>query len=151
DPAGALRAAVVRNLPSAGGDPDPVAVAGPITGGGASGGGASGDGAPSDARPDSRSVAEPGFATREGLVSGAARLDPRLAWAASVHALHVGRVLCVPVHARGRVAGVLYLEARTGLRPLGDDDLRLLLAFGDQAAVVLDSARLTAENARRAD
>ena len=126
DPSGQLRTAVSRNLPAA------ALEAGDTS------------------TPYSRSIAERVFTTGELVTTSDARTDPRFARAESVHALHVGRVLCIPIHARGRVAGVLYLESRAGLGPIDDDDLRLLLAFGDQAAVVLDSARLMAENARRA-
>jgi transcriptional regulator with GAF, ATPase, and Fis domain len=146
DPSGALRTAVSRNLAPAelatlapaGPAPPPLgpAAASPETDGQA---------------PYSRSIAERVFATGEVVVTSDARMDPRFARAESVHALHVGRVVCAPIHARGRVAGVLYLESRAGVGPIGADDLRLLMAFGDQAAVVLDSARLMAENARRSE
>jgi len=104
-----------------------------------------------DRVPYSRSIAERVFASGEVIASTDARLDPRFVRAESVHALHQGRVLCLPIHARGRPAGVLYLEARASARPISEDDVRLLMAFGDQVAVVLDSARLLRENARRAD
>lgn len=104
-----------------------------------------------DALPYSRSIAERVFASGELVVSNDPRVDPRFGAAESVHLLRLGRVVCVPIHCRGRVAGVLYLEARHVSRLLGDDDVRLLMAFGDQVAVVLDSARLVADNAARAE
>jgi len=137
DPDGALRTAVARNLP--------VAALADLT---------EADSVPApdpDRLPYSRSIAERVFAGGEIIAATDARLDPRFLRAESVHALHQGRVLCLPIHARGRPAGVLYLEARASARPISDDDVRLLMAFGDQVAVVLDSARLLRENARRAD
>ena len=134
---GALRTAVARNLP--------VAALADLT---------HADSAPApdpDRLPYSRSIAERVFAGGEVIAATDARLDPRFLRAESVHALHQGRVLCLPIHARGLPAGVLYLEARASARPISDDDVRLLMAFGDQVAVVLDSARLLRENARRAD
>jgi DNA-binding NtrC family response regulator len=136
DPAGGLRTAVSRNLP-----PAELATLEQ----------ADSTGSSHAALPYSRSIAERVFATGEVVATTDARADPRFSRAESVHALHVGRVLCIPIHARGRVAGVLYLESRAGRGPIGEDDLRLLMAFGDQVAVVLDSARLLAENARRSD
>jgi transcriptional regulator with GAF, ATPase, and Fis domain/tetratricopeptide (TPR) repeat protein len=132
DPSGGLRTAVSRNLP-------PAELAGL----------AQADSAGSRALPYSRSIAERVFATGELVATSDARADPRFSRAESIHALHVGRVVCIPIHAGGRVAGVLYVESRARVGPIGDDDLRLLMAFGDQVAVVLDSARLLAENARR--
>ena len=136
-PDGALRTAVARNLPA-------LALADL----------ARADSAPAadpDRLPYSRSIAERVFAAGEIIAATDARLDPRFTRAESVHALHQGRVLCLPIHARGRPAGVLYLEARASARPISEEDVRLLMAFGDQVAVVLDSARLLRENARRAD
>ena len=136
-PDGALRTAVARNLP--------VAALADLT---------RADSSPApdpDRLPYSRSIAERVFAGGEVIAATDARLDPRFLRAESVHALHQGRVLCLPIHARGRPAGVLYLEARASARPISDDDVRLLMAFGDQVAVVLDSAHLLRENARRAD
>ena len=133
---GALRTAVARNLP-------PAELAGMARADGATA-------TPPAERPYSRSIAERVFATGEVIVSDDARLDPRFAGAESVHALHIGRVLSIPVHAGGRVAGVLYLEARTARRRLAEDDLRILRAFGDQVAVMQGSARLLEENAARA-
>jgi serine/threonine-protein kinase PknK len=153
DPAGALRIAVSRNLPPAeqaglvqadAGAPPDGAESGYRTG--VHWGGGSSSRAPV---PYSRSIAERVFATGELVATSDARADPRFSRAESVHALHVGRVVCIPIHAGGRVAGVLYLESRARVGPIADDDLRLLMAFGDQVAVVLDSARLLAENARR--
>jgi len=134
---GALRTAVARNLP--------VTALADL---------ARADSAPApdpDRLPYSRSIAERVFASGEVIAATDARLDPRFVRAESVHALHQGRVLCLPIHARGRPAGVLYLEARASTRPISEDDVRLLMAFGDQVAVVLDSASLLRENARRAD
>ena len=136
-PDGALRTAVARNLS--------VAALADLTR-------ADSAQAPDpDRLPYSRSIAERVFAGGEIIAATDARLDPRFLRAESVHALHQGRVLCLPIHARGRPAGVLYLEARVSARPISDDDVRLLMAFGDQVAVVLDSARLLRENAGRAD
>ncbi|HET6611003.1 MAG TPA: sigma 54-interacting transcriptional regulator [Kofleriaceae bacterium] len=96
----------------------------------------------------SRSVAEGVFRTGDPLVSRVAHADPRLEGAASVHALGIASVVCVPVRARGRVTGVLYLESRLRPLDLSDGSLRLLSAFGDQVAVVLGNARLLSDNAR---
>jgi DNA-binding NtrC family response regulator len=89
------------------------------------------------------------YETGEPVISVDASRDPRFDLARSVHALHIEGVMSIPVHARGKVVGVLYLEGDLGAAAM--DDVRLVMAFADQAAVLLDGARLRAELARRAD
>ena len=105
----------------------------------------------SESRPYSRSIAERVFRTGQPVLSRSAREDPRFDRATSVHAMELESVLCIPVHLRGRVAGVLYMESRLQRARFGGDDLRLMQAFGDQVAIALANARLLEENTRRAD
>ncbi|MBI4510031.1 MAG: sigma 54-interacting transcriptional regulator [Deltaproteobacteria bacterium] len=99
----------------------------------------------------SRSIAEKVFKTGEPVVSQSAWQDPQLAEIGSVHALKLEAILCIPVHVVGRPAGVLYMESRFQPGRFTQSDLRLLLAFGDQVAILLCNARLLEENARRAE
>jgi transcriptional regulator with GAF, ATPase, and Fis domain len=98
----------------------------------------------------SRSIAESVFVRGEPVIASSAHGDDRFAEAHSVHLHRVESVLCIPVRVRGRTAGVLYLENRLYAGRFHKDDLRLLLAFGDQVAIALENARLYSENARRA-
>ncbi len=99
--------------------------------------------------PYSRSIAQRVYETGEPVITLDASRDPRFDLARSVHALHIERVLCIPVHARGRVAGVLYLEGNIGRAAA--EDPQLLMAFGDQVAVLLEGAQLREELSRRAE
>ncbi len=99
----------------------------------------------------SRTIAERVFETGERVISDNPRLDPRFDHAQSVHALQLQSVVCLPVHSRGAIAGVLYLEARHRRVEFSPSDVQLLTAFGDQVAILLDNARLLEENSSRAD
>ena len=104
----------------------------------------------------SRSIAERVLRTGEPIVTNDARGDARLGNAASVHALAIHSVACVPIpRVRGAdrlPIGVLYLETR-GARPGRpmEGELTTLLAFADQVGIAIANARLVDENRRRAD
>ncbi|MEK6606114.1 MAG: sigma 54-interacting transcriptional regulator [Myxococcota bacterium] len=98
----------------------------------------------------SRSIAERVCREGEPIITVSAHDDPRFRDYLSVHQMRLESVLAIPVRVRGRVAGVLYLESRFARGPFTPEDLRLLQAFGDQAAIALSNARLLAENVARA-
>jgi serine/threonine-protein kinase PknK len=97
----------------------------------------------------SRSIAERVFSSGQPVVTVSARNDPRFREYLSVHQLQLESVLCIPIHARGRVAGVLYMESRFQTGRFTPADQRLLMAFGDQVAIALTNARLMSENLRK--
>ncbi len=100
----------------------------------------------------SRSVAEKVIETGEPVVAVRAREDARLQEAASVHQLAIQSVACVPVRGApplGRPIGALYVETRVRPGSRFQDELPLLSAFADQAAIAIESARLTSELARK--
>ncbi len=106
----------------------------------------------------SRSIAERVLRTGEPIVTNDARRDARLGEAASVHALAIHSVACVPIpRVRGAdrsPIGVLYLETR-GARPgrvsAMEQELPTVLAFADQVGIAIANAKLVEENRRRAD
>ncbi|HUH01437.1 MAG TPA: sigma 54-interacting transcriptional regulator [Kofleriaceae bacterium] len=100
--------------------------------------------------PYSRTIAERAFHTGEPIFAEDPQGDPRFDEAHSVHALHLESVVCLPVSAGGERVGVLYLESRFRTQAYADADARLLLAFADQAGILLGNARLLEENRRRA-
>src|SRR5690606_30411966 len=51
-------------------------------------------------------------------------------------------ILCVPLVARGEMIGVVYADNRVKDALFGQDELALLVAFADQAAVAIENARL---------
>ncbi|MCB9614724.1 MAG: sigma 54-interacting transcriptional regulator, partial [Sandaracinus sp.] len=93
----------------------------------------------------SRSIAEAVLIDGEPIVTVDARDDRRLSEYLSVHKLLLKSVACVPIRGRASVRGVLYLEHRVRRGRFADEDLELLLAFADQAAIALENAELVAE------
>ncbi len=97
----------------------------------------------------SRSIAEAVLIDGEAIVTVNARDDLRLAEYLSVHELMLQSVACVPIRARGKNLGVLYLEHRGRRGRFEESDLETLGAFADQAALALYNARLLADLGRR--
>ncbi len=61
---------------------------------------------------------------------------------------HARALLAVPLRVRERITGVLTIAAATG-RVFGEDEVALLQAFADQAALALENSRSHAEVVRR--
>jgi len=100
----------------------------------------------------SRSVAESVVRTGEPVVATRAREDERLASAVSVHQLAIQSIACVPVRGApplGAPIGALYIETRVRPGVRFEQELPLLAAFADQAAIAIESARLTSELAKK--
>lgn len=93
----------------------------------------------------SRSIAEAVLIDGEPIVTVDARDDRRLSEYLSVHKLMLKSVACVPIRGRQRVLGVLYLEHRARSGRFADDDIELLVAFADQAAIAIENAALVDE------
>jgi DNA-binding NtrC family response regulator len=96
----------------------------------------------------SRSVASEVVESGQPVVTLSAGTDSRFRAAASVHALRVQSIACVPI--RGlppaeRTIGALYVETRGRLNRRLESELDLLSAFADQAAIGIDHARLHEE------
>ncbi len=99
----------------------------------------------------SRSIAERVYRSGRPVITVSAHNDPRFKEYLSVHQLQLESVLCIPIHARDRVAGVLYMESRFQSGRFTPDDQRLLMAFGDQVAIALTNARLLQDNIKKAE
>ncbi|MEA4906108.1 MAG: adenylate/guanylate cyclase domain-containing protein [Anaerolineaceae bacterium] len=78
----------------------------------------------------------------QAVLTTNAQEDPRFHGQASIAALNLLSILCVPLKVKGVVTGVIYMDNRikSGLFTL--KDLELLSAFADQAAVAIENARL---------
>jgi transcriptional regulator with GAF, ATPase, and Fis domain/Tfp pilus assembly protein PilF len=103
-------------------------------------------GTPDDAHLQfSRSIAETVLIDGEPVITVNAMDDTRFNEYLSVHQLKLQSVLGIPIRARGRVIGVLYMENRLRRGGFGEPDQRILLAFADQVAIALENSRLMAE------
>ncbi|HID89920.1 MAG TPA: adenylate/guanylate cyclase domain-containing protein [Anaerolineae bacterium] len=71
-----------------------------------------------------------------------AQLDPRFRDKESVVSYNLRSILCVPLRVRERVTGVIYADSRIRTGLFSEQDLALLSAFADQAAIAIENARL---------
>jgi adenylate cyclase len=90
----------------------------------------------------SRTIVQRVIETGEAIVTTNAQDDQRFSSTASVVALNLRSILCVPLKVKNDLIGVIYTDnrIRTGIFSEGDRDL--LAAFANQAAVAIENARL---------
>ena len=74
-----------------------------------------------------------------------AKADPELCEIASVQIHNIRSVLCVPMIARGKSIGVIYLDSPSRRQAFGDHSRRFAEAFAGIAATALENARLHGE------
>ena len=58
--------------------------------------------------------------------------------------------MAIPVKLRDRVIGIIHVEASQGNRTWTDDEVALVQAISERAALALDNARLLEDSQRRA-
>ncbi|HIN84955.1 MAG TPA: sigma-54-dependent Fis family transcriptional regulator, partial [Myxococcales bacterium] len=90
--------------------------------------------------------------TRQVLESGEpvmtldAGEDDRFKEALSVHHMKLRSILCFPLRTHGDVIGVIYMDNRFQTSTFADQDIQVLSAFADQAAVAITNAKLHEKN-----
>jgi signal transduction histidine kinase len=89
----------------------------------------------------SRSVVRSALRQERPLLTSNAQRDPRFQSSESVFAYGLRSILCAPLIYRGRALGVIYVENRAQTGTFSHDDLGILAAFANQAAVALVNAR----------
>ncbi len=109
----------------------------------------SGDDGPDDGF--SRSIAETVLIDGEAVSTHNARGDARFADFRSVHELAITAVAAVPLRARGRTLGVMYVENRRRRTVWSTADLALMKAFAEQAAIAVEHARLVEQLKARSE
>ncbi len=101
-----------------------------------------------------RGVGVTGRAVQEGrpLWSGDVRSDTRFIWPDDIRERVIAggqrALLAVPLRPRGRTIGALTIADRNA-REFTDDEVRLVQAFADQAAIALENAQLYEDAERR--
>lgn len=90
----------------------------------------------------SRTVVQRVVESGEPVLTTNARADPRFSAQDSVVAHNLRSLLCVPLNLRGALIGVVYADNRVREGVFGQDELSLLTAFANQAAVAVENARL---------
>lgn len=90
----------------------------------------------------SRTVVQRVIETGEAIVTTNAQSDERFSGQASVVALNLRSILCVPLKVKSELTGVIYTDNRIRTGTFAESERDLLVAFADQAAVAIDNARL---------
>jgi len=78
----------------------------------------------------------------EAVLTTNAQEDPRFGEQLSVAAYHLLSILCAPLKIKDDLIGVLYVDNRAYTGIFHADDLGMISAFANQAAVAIDNARL---------
>ena len=90
----------------------------------------------------SRTVIRRVVETGDLLVTSNAQEDPRFASQASVIGYALRSIMCAPLRARGEIIGAVYVDNRIRTGIFSKDDLGMLAAFANQAAIAIENARL---------
>lgn len=96
----------------------------------------------------SHSIVQQVRETGVGVLSNDAQAEKDLSAYRSVSDLKLRSILCVPFRVKERVIGVLYLDHRFQKGNFGEEDIKILEMFADQAAIALENVRLHEENRR---
>jgi signal transduction histidine kinase len=90
----------------------------------------------------SRSIVERVIESGEPLLSDNAQDDERFAERKSVIGLRLRSIMCAPLRVRGRIIGAAFVDNRLQSGVFLPEDLQLLSAFANQAAIAIENARL---------
>jgi GAF domain-containing protein len=90
----------------------------------------------------SRSIVNQALEQMEPVIATNAAGDARFQEMKSVVQHGLRSILCIPLALHGRVVGVLYADNRIEQGIFGQDDIPLMTAFGGQAAIAIENARL---------
>jgi PAS domain S-box-containing protein len=90
----------------------------------------------------SRTVVQRVIESGEAIVTTNAQEDQRFSDKASVVAMNLRSILCVPLKVKNELIGVIYADNRIRTGIFSEAERDLLVAFANQAAVAIDNARL---------
>ncbi len=96
----------------------------------------------SDTFAASRTIVDRVASTGEAVLTTNAQEDPRFENQESIVNHNLRSILCVPLKLKNEIIGVIFLDSRVHTGLFQKNDLELLSAFADQAAVAIDNARL---------
>ncbi|GAB4417005.1 MAG: hypothetical protein Kow002_03250 [Anaerolineales bacterium] len=78
----------------------------------------------------------------EGVLTTNAQEDPRFEKQASIVEHNLRSIMCVPLSLKDKTIGVIFVDSRMHAGLFEKNDLEVLSAFANQAAVAIDNARL---------
>jgi putative nucleotidyltransferase with HDIG domain len=95
-----------------------------------------------DAFKVSRTIVRKVTESGEPILTTNAQADPRFQAQMSIAALQLRSILCAPLKIKNELIGVIYVENRARSGMFQENDLGMITAFADQAAVAIDNAQL---------
>ncbi len=95
-----------------------------------------------DAFAISKTIVKRVAETGEAILTTNAQEDPRFVEQVSVAAYHLLSILCAPLKIKDELIGVIYVDNRAHTGIFRNDDLGMISAFANQAAVAIDNAQL---------
>lgn len=98
-----------------------------------------------------RAVIDQALSSPSGLLAHNALVDERFDRSQSVMLRGVKSVMAVPLRAREKVIGILYVESVSMSAAFTDEDVPLLDAIASQAAILLDNAALVTQVQREVE
>lgn len=90
----------------------------------------------------SRSVVRRVATEGKPLLTDNAQADSRFSSHQSVIGFRLRSIMCTPLRARNRIIGAIYVDNRLLSAAFSQEDLDLLVAFANQAAMAIENARL---------
>lgn len=90
----------------------------------------------------SRTIVQRVIESGEPIVTTNAQEDQRFVGQESIVALNLRSILCVPLKVKNELIGVIYADNRVKAGIFAESERDLLVAFGNQAAIAIDNARL---------
>jgi Nif-specific regulatory protein len=103
------------------------------------------EGAEGESKRSPQSIVKEVIQTGQSVMSADALADHRFGGAESVIAENILSILCAPVIIKDRIAGAIYIDHRQARHLFSQKDLSFIEAFGDQAAIAIENARLYEE------
>jgi len=95
-----------------------------------------------DAFKVSRTIVRKVTESGESILTTNAQDDPRFEAQMSIAALQLRSILCAPLKIKNELIGVIYVDNRARAGIFQENELGLIKAFADQAAVAIDNAQL---------
>lgn len=92
----------------------------------------------------SRKIVQEATTTKKGVLTQDAMSDQRFDTSQSIQVMNIRSAMCVPLLAREKLVGILYVDNRIHSESFQEGDLLFLTAFADQAAIAVENARLYA-------
>lgn len=90
----------------------------------------------------SRTIVDEVMRTRQPILTTDVQDDERFQLTESVMKYDLRSILCVPIIYRDQLSGVVYADNRIREGLFGENELNLLVAFANQAAIAIQNARL---------